>query len=156
MMIRRTIARHAFQGALRCERGVAAVEFAMITPVFVILAIATVDLGMGFYRKMQVQNAAEAGVTYATYRGFQSASVAQAITSATTYRVQATPIPAQFCGCPTATGVAEINCATLCVGNVPPGTYVRASARADYVPLFRYPVLPNPVTFQATAIVRLR
>src|SRR5207248_8021169 len=62
----------------------AAIEFAVVAPLLIVLMIASVDLGMGFYRKMQVQSAAQAGAVYAMLHGFSSSSVTSAVTSATT------------------------------------------------------------------------
>jgi Flp pilus assembly protein TadG len=146
-----------FKRAQDCEAGIAALEFALVTPFLLALTIATVDLGVGFYRNMQVQNAADSGATYASFRGFTSAAdVANAITTATTFPVRATPAPSKFCGCPTAAGVTITACTSQCSGNVTPGTYVSSSAQGIYTPIFQYPTLPNPLTFQATALVRLR
>jgi Flp pilus assembly protein TadG len=145
-----------FKRALGCDKGIAALEFAIITPFLLAMTVATVDLGVGFYRKLQVQNAADAGATYASFNGFKTTAVARAITTATTFPVDASPGPSQFCGCPTAAGVVMAACTSQCPGNLTPGTYVSASAQATYTPIFRYPSIPYPLTFQATALVRLR
>src|SRR5262249_31016568 len=67
------------------NRGVAAIEFAVIMPVLIILMVASFDLGTGFYRKMQVQNSAQAGAVYAMLHGFSSSSITSAVTSATSF-----------------------------------------------------------------------
>src|SRR5687768_6070627 len=62
--------------------GSAGVEFGFIAPGLILLAVCTGDLGLGIYRKIQVQNAAQAGANYAAARGFNASSVAAAITGA--------------------------------------------------------------------------
>jgi Flp pilus assembly protein TadG len=50
-------------------RGVAAVEFALLMPILALFFVFVVDLGLGFYRTMQVQNAAAMGAQYAAVHG---------------------------------------------------------------------------------------
>jgi len=141
---------------VRCE-GLAAVEFAVIAPVLSLVMICTVDLGLGFYRKMQVQNAAQAGAEYAATRGFNAGAIASAMASATGLAtVQASPQPYQFCGCASASGVAAAACGTNCTGGAQAGTYVTVSAQADYATLIPYPLLPDSYTFTAQSTVRIQ
>lgn len=144
--------------ALRARReGMAAVEFAIIAPVVSLAMICTVDIGLGFYRKMQVQNAAQAGAEYAATHGFNGTAIASAMTSATGYaNVQASPAPAQFCGCATTSGVSTATCGTNCTGGAAAGTYVTVTAQADYATLIPYPLLPDSYTFTAQSTVRLQ
>jgi len=69
--------------AARCTSGVAAVEFALISPLLAFMVIATVDIGMGIYRQMQVENATQAGAQWAIKNGYDSTSISNAVTSAT-------------------------------------------------------------------------
>ena len=41
--------------------GAGAIEFAFLAPLLILMAMLTIDLGLGGYRQMQVQNAAQAG-----------------------------------------------------------------------------------------------
>jgi Flp pilus assembly protein TadG len=54
--LRRFLAR-----ATRSTSGAAAIEFAIVVPVLTLMVIAVSDIGMGVYRKMQVEGAAQAG-----------------------------------------------------------------------------------------------
>src|SRR5262249_10207930 len=138
-----------------CSAGLAAVEFALIVPLLATAIICTVDLGLGVYRKMQVQNAAQAGAEYALTHGFLASTVTTATTSATSYSgIQATPAPAQFCGCPSGTGVTSTACGTNCAGGAQAGTYVTVSAQAVYNTLLPYPLLPSSYTLTAQSTVR--
>ena len=101
---------------LRCRKGGAGVEFAIIAPV---LILATV---VGSATK-------SSGVT-------------------------ASPAPAQFCGCASATGVASNACNTSCPAGGTAGTYVSVNASASYSPMLPYPFLPSALTLSSQAIVR--
>ena len=142
----------------RNTRGGAAIEFAVIGPA-IILLIAVTDFGLGFYRRMQTQTAAQRGAIYATTAsGFNVAEVSGVIT-ATRGSITATPAPYTFCGCPTSSGVSAIACASSCtIGgtSVKAGAYVSASAQTVYTTIFRYPGLTSPMTFSATQVVRIQ
>jgi len=58
------------QRAIACRRGSAAVEMALITPVFLILAFGAVDLGNYFLSEHAVAKAVRDGARYASRREF--------------------------------------------------------------------------------------
>lgn len=164
--MRRALRRFA-GGAKEGTGGIAAVEFAIIVPVLVLMMISTVDLGMGFYRKMQVQDAAQAGAQWATANGFDSTKISTAVTSATSpskknsWNIAATPAPSQFCGCAANTGVTANGdtapfCASRCPDGTVAGTYVTASAQATYTTLLSYPAIPASFAFAAQTTVRIQ
>lgn len=135
--------------------GVSAVEFAFIAPLLLLLLICTVDLGFGFYRKMQVENAAQAGAQYAALKGFDQTAIQNAVRQATSFAgIEATPSPNEFCGCPSSTGVAIVVCSSTCSGAAP-GVYVQVSAQGLYETMLIYPLLPENYTFVAQATVRV-
>jgi Flp pilus assembly protein TadG len=137
-------------------RGVAAVELALLSPVLIFTLVATFDIGMGLYREMQVQNAAQAGAQYAIFHGFSS-SLASAVTSATTFSgISASPAPSKFCGCPTNTGVTVADCSLPCSGGMSPGTYVTVSSQGVYNTILPYPMIPSSFTLTAQSTVRIQ
>jgi Flp pilus assembly protein TadG len=137
--------------------GVAAIELSIIAPTLVLALICTADLGLGIYRNMQVQNAAQAGAEYAVTHGFTTTGIVSAVQAATTYSaVTASPAPTQFCGCASATGVATATCSSTCSGGSAAGTYVSVSALATYNTLLPYPLLPSRFTLTAQSTVRLQ
>jgi Flp pilus assembly protein TadG len=139
------------------ETGLAAIEFALIGPILAIGIIGTVDLGLGIYRKMQVQTAAQAGAEYAAAHGFAPSEVTAAIRSATSLStIQAEPVPVQFCGCATAEGVVSTSCGTTCSGGAAAGTYVSAAALSSYTTIIPYPLFPRQFEFAAQSTVRIR
>lgn len=152
--LRRSLARLVRRG-IGASRGVAAIEFAVVAPMLVAMAIGMVDLGYGVYRGMQVQNAAQAGAQYAVMHGFNAIAIASAITSATGYSdIAAAPTPSQFCGCPTSGAVSTATCNSACSDGTLAGTYVTASAQATYTTLLPYPLLPSSFTLASQSTVR--
>jgi Flp pilus assembly protein TadG len=143
-------------GADRGVIGAMAVELAIIGPALVLMMICTIDFGMGVYRKMQVQNAAQAGAEYAIAHGF-TASIASVVTSATSLTgITASPAPVQFCGCPASSGVTTVTCNSTCASGAVAGTYVTVSAQGTYNTILSYPSIPVTFSFTSQATVRIQ
>lgn len=154
--IRRTL-RQFIDSKGNAIRGVAAIEFGIIGLILALMIIFTVDLGMGIYRKMQVQNSAQAGAQYAMVHGFNASLISSAVTNATTFSgISASPAPNQFCGCASSTGVASAACTSTCSGGFRSGTYVTVSAQGTYNTLFSYPLINDSFTFTAQSTVRIQ
>ncbi len=159
-------------------RGVAAIEFAAIGGLLVLLMIPTVDFGMGFYRKMEVQNAAQAGAQSAMQYAMQCAATnacifdptniqnavvnATGATSSSNFSgITASPTPTQFCGCPTGTSISDLGtlppCTATCPDGSNSGTYVSVSAQGTYYTLLSYPsLISSSFAFTATSTVRVK
>jgi Flp pilus assembly pilin Flp len=137
------------------KRGVSAIEFGFIMPIIIVMAIATLDLGQGIYRNMQVQNAAQMGANYAMARGFDKSLISGVVTGSTGFTsIKATPEPKQFCGCASGAGIDAIDCNSKCAGGANPGTYVTVSAEGTYNTLLPYPLLPSSYQLKAQTTVR--
>src|SRR6478752_6103638 len=68
LISKRTAIRHAIRDFMVGEGGIAGaalIEFTLFAPLLVVMSIYTMDFGLLFYRQMQVQNAAQAGVDWA-------------------------------------------------------------------------------------------
>ncbi len=137
----------------KAEHGTVVIELALIAPVLVLLAIATVDLGGGIYRNMQVHNAAQAGAEYAVAHGFDGSLVASAAMSATTF-AGITASPTQFCGCAVSGSVSNVSCGSTCPDGSASGTYVTVAAQASYTTLLPYPLFPSSFVLTAQSTVR--
>jgi Flp pilus assembly protein TadG len=89
------------------EDGAALIEFTLFAPLLVVASIYTMDFGLLFYNKMEVQNAAQAGADWAiANRVYNPALIQDAAQNATKIpAVDITVISNEFCGCPSATGV---------------------------------------------------
>jgi Flp pilus assembly protein TadG len=135
--------------------GAASIELAIIAPVVVLALICTFDLGLGIYRSMQVESAAQAGAEYAIARGYSVDGVTRAVASATSFTgIAANPAPLQFCGCAAASGVTAVTCGQTCPDGTAAGTYVTVSAQGTYNTFLPYPMFPNAYTFAAQSTVR--
>jgi len=154
--MRRWLCQFGF-GRERGTAGTAAVEFAVLASLLVLLMAAITDLGMAFYRGIQVRNAAQAGAAYAMAKGYNASSIANAIQNATTFsQITASPAPTQLCGCPTTAGITTATCGSICAGGSTAGTYVTASAAGSYTTLISYPLFPNTFNFAVQATVRVQ
>jgi len=144
--------------------GSALLELTIIAPLLVITSIYTMDFGLLFYKQMQVQNAAQAGVDWAmTNHIFNDAGIRAAVTNATNYAdiSVSTGYPIQRCGCPSSTGVtftsntAPAPC-PACGGSVG-GLYVTVQTQATWNSFIRYGLFSSATrTVTAQATVRIQ
>ncbi len=139
------------------RNGVSSVEFALAAPLLVAILTVLVDYGIGFYEKMQVEDAAQAGTQYALLHGWDSNAIQNAVVSATTLSgVSASPAPTKTCGCPSGSTVTAADCSGVCANGLSPGTYVTVNAQATYVPLISYPVMGSSVTLTGQSMARIK
>jgi Flp pilus assembly protein TadG len=145
------------QQAIRDTKGVAAIEFAIMIPLLSLMVVSVTDIGLAVYRKMQVENAAQAGAQYAIARGFDTNGVSQAVTSATnSTAITASPSPVTFCGCPTNSGISTVSCGSNCFGGGLAGTYATVTAQATYYTLINYQLVAETYTYTAQSTARLQ
>jgi Flp pilus assembly protein TadG len=142
---------------VRAERGNAAIEFALATPILLGLLVPVADLGIAFTQQIQVQQAAQAGAQYALLHGYSSSAISNAVTAATNLSgVSAAPAPTQSCGCPTGTTISAAACASTCANGETAGTYVYVNAQSSYTPVLPYSVLRSGTILTAHATVRVQ
>jgi Flp pilus assembly protein TadG len=157
-----------FRTLLRsAPRGGAIVEFALVMPFLVGLAVGLFDLGFGLWQSMQVQAAAEAGAQYASLNAltWNATAIATAVTSATgASGVSATPAPSQVCGCTNSNILTPVGSPTggscssfTCTPSGTAGLYASVSAQASYSPLVPWPWMSRtPTTLTGQAYRRLK
>ncbi len=147
----------AWQRHLRtAQTGVAAIEFAILAPLLVLLLIGVVEVGIASYEALQVQSAAEAGALYAAKNGWNLIGIEAAVLSATgASGVTATPAPQTFCGCPQANGISITSCSATCPGGDFPGQYVEVDAALTHQPILQFPGLPSPLVLKGKSVLRL-
>jgi Flp pilus assembly protein TadG len=144
-------------GLAGAERGTAAIEFALATPILIGLLVPVADLGMAFSQQIKVQQAAQAGAQYALLHGYDGSRISNAVTAATTLAsISAAPAPTTSCGCPTGTAIAPAVCSSTCADGEAAGSYVFVSAQSAYTPTLPYSVLGSGVTLTAQAAVRVQ
>lgn len=142
---------------VRSNKGASAVEFAIIAPMLIVILVPLIDLGLGFYQQMQVEDAAQAGAQYAMAHGWNSDAIQSAVTNATPLgAVSATPAPARSCGCPSGTSVSAADCGSTCDDGQSARTYVTVSAQATYTTLIPYPTIGNSIILTAQSSVRVQ
>jgi len=123
--------------------GMAGIEFAAIGATVLIMGIATADFGMGFYRRMQVQNAAQAGARYVMLYGpGNPAGIVTSIQAATGFADIVASEPNEFYGCATPLGLTVTYQNATCPDGTTAGRYVTVSAQATY-----NSILPLPRPF---------
>lgn len=94
----------------KATEGSAAVEFAILLPVIMILLVGTIDLGHGFHQQMKIRSAANTGLQHAM--ATQGAD-ARATADAVSHALWGSPAEVKVegvCRCGTASG----DCGTTC------------------------------------------
>ncbi len=130
-------------------------EFALLSPVLMLLIMGVADTGFGLVRKLQVQSAAQAGAQHAAIHGFSLSGIGTVV-GASSSLIAADPQPLQFCGCASVTDVGEVSCSSTCPGGQTAGSYVRVFASSNYRPFFPYPFVGESVALSSQATLRLR
>ena len=116
-----------------------------------------VDLGIGAYEKMRVQNAAEAGAQYALDARLQLDldRPARRRTRRAWHGVAVTS--GETCYCITGSVIGSaVTCGSTCSDGSTAGTFVTVSTQVSYRSLVSYPGLANPMTLSGTAVVRIQ
>jgi Flp pilus assembly protein TadG len=148
------VARHA--DALCCTRGAAAIEFALVVPVMLLLLLGLIEMGIVFMHQVQVETAAQAGIARAEQDGFDIPAINTAVTTSTALTaIQPIPAPTQSCGCISGTTIVAASCGSTCTGGITAGTYVTVNTRTTYTPLFGL-IYTSPFTLTGKAVSRIQ
>jgi hypothetical protein len=143
-----------FKTIRRDERATAAIEFGLFGPLLIILLVGVFEIGFAMYGAMTVTNSTVAGLIYASKNGWDQAGISNAVESSSASKIQASPAPTQFCGCPSSSGVNTVSCNATCSSGDPPGEYIRIEATLDRTTLFSNTGLTLPDKLTAQAILR--
>jgi Flp pilus assembly protein TadG len=141
----------------RDRSGVAAVELGLVAPMLAALLIPMIDLGVGSYDKMRVQNAAAAGAQWALANptAYSATSIQTAAQSASSLGTSVTVVSTQTCNCLSGSTLgAAVACANTCPDGSTPGTFVGVTTTYSYSLLFTYPTLSNPMSLTGVTVVR--
>lgn len=143
------------RGLLARSEGTAAIEFALILPVLVLIVTGVVEIGLTVRDSMRVQEAVSAGALYADQHGFDAAKISTAVTSAVSgAAITAAPAPAVSYGCPTASAITASAQGAACADGFYARTYVTVSAQMPRTQVFGA-VFGLPDTLTATSTARL-
>lgn len=121
---------------LREERGVSAVELALIAPFVLALLLMMTDIGFAVHQRMTMSHILRLGAE-AAMRGADEAQITAALDAAledhATARMEALDVaaPQRVCRCPES-GEAPVDCAQDCAGDVPPDVYWEFGAELPY------------------------
>jgi hypothetical protein len=138
-------------------RGTAALEFGLAMPLLLALVIGLTEVGMVSYEAMQVKDAAEAGVIYASQHPSDLTGIQNAVTNATgTAGITASPAPTGFCGCPGASGIAIGDCIVACASGSAQGQYVRVNASLTHSKIVALPGMPDPLVLTGVSTLRVK
>ena len=147
----------------KAEEGVSTIEFAFVATALCALLLGIPDFGLGFWKQMEISNAADAGANYVMANGYTSTSsdaVSSAVNNATNLS-GVTPNSSQVCGCPTSSGVklgtgtppaCGASCSGVTGGSGTSLPYVTVTASVSYSTIFAWPGVSSPMTLTATAI----
>jgi Flp pilus assembly protein TadG len=163
------------------ERGVAAVEFAIIVSVVMVALLNAVDVAKYFFERMQVENAAQMGAqsAWATCdtTKLPATTNCSALSSAVSAAIQTTSLgssvklksgsPAEGYYCVNSSNVLEYvsnvsskpaNCSSVGSASDQPGNYIQVQTTYTFKPIFPGlgigSMLPTPIT--ASALMRLQ
>lgn len=135
-------------GLLTDRRGAVTVEFALLTPVLMLLMLSVIDFGMAFHEKMQLESASRAGLQFAVHDYQAEAQIRQVVLAASSLPAdQVTVTVSHRYDCNGAIGTAG----TFCGDGSWPATIVTISARKRFDALFTLYGLENVFNLEGTA-----
>ncbi len=163
----------ATRGGGRRNAGVAAVELALVTPVFTMLLIGVADFSMAYHRLMQLSSALAAGAQYAFTKGQTDSgstlttevkTFVNAVTAVSLSSVTATynnGLSATSCYCVSGSGPtysAAMTCGAACTdgSGSTAGKFISISGSFSYTALFSLDQVFFTNAFQQTVTVRLQ
>jgi TadE-like protein len=130
----------AVRGRSSTERGVAFVEFAIVLPLLLTLALGAVDLGRGLISYVELEQAAQEGALYGSFAPSDAAIVAARVRNSSTGLV---PL----------SDATEVDVDVLCAPDVPAGKIgVRLSYTLDVLTPLVGPMLGGSIVLEARSV----
>ena len=138
------------------EEGAAAVEFAFVLPMFMLLMAGLLDGARLINASLQVRAAAQAGATYAQLNGWNPTGISNAISAATPLNASPSLPAAPSLGCiDSKLRIVAPNGGGNCSSGQPVGSFVAVGANTAFKPLMPWPQMVWPSTVAANATVRI-
>ncbi len=134
---------------VRCDRGVSAVEMALISPVLLIVFLGLMDYGIAVFDKMELNSSVRSGsqhalINSASLTAIQTTVIGSSNLGLTTSDVTVT----STCEC---SDGSSVSCAGVCASdNI--RQYITITAAYSYVPIF----LPGNLNLSSTSIIRVQ
>ena len=133
--------------ALKDERGLAAIEFALILPILIALVLFGLDGWLRINQVSQMTSAVQAGSRYYQSGGADDAAASQlALQAWNNAPGDAAVNSARSCSC----GGVGASCSSLCPGNNLPNVYITLTATGSFSDMM------GNVPLSQSAIVRVR
>jgi Flp pilus assembly protein TadG len=146
----------------RDRQGVAAVEFALIAPVLLVMLAGVIDFSLYIGTRIELEQALRAGAQYALKDFTDSTTISAAVTGATnlsSVTVSYDPATDSYCECPDGTSNACPGNASYsaCSTGERPGLFVTLVGSATYDPMFTdLPGLSSNMTVTQQVTMRVR
>jgi Flp pilus assembly protein TadG len=139
----------------RRSAGVAAIEFAIMAPLLIVMITCLIELGLATRDSLRAQSAAAAGAYYAMQNGFDVSGITNAVVKGTgAVGMTASPAPTTYCGCPSASAIGTVACNATCTDGIAARQYALVSASIARTTVLNAN-LGLPATITRYAIVRL-
>jgi len=130
-----------------CQSGSAAVELALVAPVFTVLLLGIVDFGRLAYERTDMHAAVRSGAQYVMAGGADLANARSIVEMSWTDASPSSSVAVErFCEC----AAVEHSCNLPCDDDEPPISYIRINLTTDYQGLF----LDQPVVVSEVMRVR--
>jgi len=142
-------------GLLRDRGGSAAVEFALLAPMLVLLAGGAIDLSRLVLQRMQLDAAAQAGADYARTHGWDAAGIQAAAAGATGLAGVSAAAPQLVTACVSGAALAPV-ASGPCPAGGQPGRFVSVQAQKAFSGLMPGSGAMLPRTITAKAVVRIQ
>lgn len=149
-----------FQKFRKDEKGVAAVEYALLVPILSVLLVGIMDYGMFIHERMQLDNLARECVQYVLQGGNPDDITADVIAHSDIYanvdqnQLSVTYTPPQLqCECSDGSSVSCSNNATCPTGDYKRG-FMSVSVTATYQPIISWPGIAANKTMTGSARIQ--
>jgi len=140
----------------RGEAGASLVEFALVTPLFLLLTFGAVDFGRAFYLAIEVAGGARAGASYGTQNPNDTSGIQSSAQNAAP-DVPNLSVPTAAYGCECADGTnysASCSAIPTCTGGLNYVYQVNVTVTGTYTPLVRWPGIPSSMSLSSSASMR--
>lgn len=136
------------------EDGSSLIETALVLPLLILILVVAVDFGRAYWMMIAVNSAAEAGAVYGVQNPGDAAGMVLAATADAVESNALVPVASYGCECSDGSGVTPLcTAAPTCSSNVV--NYVEVDTTAVYVSLLAFPGVPNSITMNGKARLRV-
>lgn len=149
--------RRKAHGFLRCRRGTAALELALLAPLLALVIGGLVEFGLTFHEINRLNSAARAGAQFAIGKASFATDLAGIRRAAEqdmgSDEEALTVSVAEVCQCP---GGGGVDCSGTCGSYGKPQTFLTVHVEKPYESLLRHFNLIDATTLSADAVLRIR